>query len=61
MAERVNNNITSNQFDNLSSSFALDLVAMFNLLQEDVNKIIMQAQKNNLTPEQMLEKIEELI
>ena len=57
MAESVNTNITAKQYDQLSSSFVLDLVALFSIMHEDLTKLTQKATRENWTPEQFINEI----
>jgi hypothetical protein len=58
--ENANTKISSKVFEKLSSSFALDLTAVFNLIQEDIFKLLNKANKEAWTPTELLSEIEKI-
>lgn len=63
MAEELNSigKLTEDQFNRVASSFQLDLIALFSILQEDVNRLVAQSIEEGWLPEELLQKIKELI
>jgi len=61
MPDQVGVKITQKQFATLSQDLSLDLTALFNVIQEDVEKLLKQARKEEWTPEQLITQIENLI
>lgn len=61
MPESLGLKVTERQFNNLSSNMVKDLTALFNLMEDDINKLIEQSVKEGWTPEQLIQKIEDLI
>jgi hypothetical protein len=53
--------ISHKEFEDLSNPLKLDLIAIFNLLEEDVNKLLSQSIKEHWTPDILIKKIGELI
>lgn len=53
--------LTQNEFDDLSKSFALDLVAVFSLIQEDVMKLLDKSIKEGWSADVLIKKVEDLI
>lgn len=52
--------IGDSELQHIVAPMELDMVAFFSLLQEDVIKIIAQAKREHLTPEEIQKRIEEL-
>lgn len=61
MPESIGVKITERQFDGLSSDLKKDLTALFNLMEEDIMSLVKEGVKEGWTPEQLIQKIEELI
>lgn len=61
MAENLNSKVSPSQFDDLSSPLVLDLIAVFKLMEEEVMKIISEGEKENITPEELIRRVEEII
>jgi len=61
MAESVKVSVNQSKFNDWSKDFVSDLIAYFNLLNEDIVKLIDKASKEGWTPEQIIDAIEELI
>lgn len=59
--EKLNSKITRNEMESMQRDLALDLTALFNIMQDEVNGIVKIAVKEEWTPEQLINKIEGLI
>lgn len=57
----VNNKITAQQFYGLSSPLALDLIAVFSLLEEDIIKLTNKAVKEGWSEDKLIQEISDLI
>jgi hypothetical protein len=53
--------LTQSEFEEYMMPMALDMQAVFNLIQEDVFKLIDESIKEGWTPDVLIKKIEELI
>ena len=53
--------LTEDQFNKIASSFSLDLIALFSLIQEDVNKLVIKATEEGWQPERLIQEISDLI
>ena len=53
--------ITTDQFDGLSDNLVLDLVAVFNSLEQECFELVDRAEKEGWTPEQLQSEFEKLI
>lgn len=62
MADQVrvptNNNLTIKKVDNLKSSFELDLIAFYNVLQDKVNEMLNKGLEEGWTPDRIIEEID---
>jgi hypothetical protein len=54
-------NINSNQFDDMSSDFILDMIAFFNIAEEQYMKLLDTAEEEHWTPDQLLSAINDVI
>lgn len=61
MAESLNINITAKEFEEEASPLVLDLIALFNVMQEDINKSFLEGVKEGKRPEEIIREIEEKI
>jgi hypothetical protein len=61
MAESLKVNLTANQVQEEMSPLVLDLIALFNIIQEDIYKSFIQGVKEGKRPEQIINEIEEKI
>lgn len=53
--------LSSNEFQQMKDGYVMDLIALFNCLEDDVNKLVVKAEKEGWTPDVLIKKIEELI
>jgi len=53
--------LTEDIYNSLSSSFSLDLIALFDVIQEDVMKILTEGVKNKKTPDEIIQEVRDLI
>jgi hypothetical protein len=58
MAENLNINITAKEFEEEASPLILDLIALFNVIQEDIQKEFLESVKEGKRPEEIIKKIE---
>jgi hypothetical protein len=49
------------EFNRVAAPLQLDLLALFNVIQEDVNKLIVQSVEEGWLPEELIQKVRELI
>ena len=61
MAETTDKRINNNDIDSLKSSFELDMIAMFNALQEEFFVLLEKAVKENWTSEVLITEVENLM
>lgn len=61
MAESLNINITAKEFQEEASPLALDLIAVFNIMQEDIQKTMEARIKEGKRPEEIIKEIEDKI
>ena len=61
MAEIKEKKLTQAQFFNMSHPFALDLIAMYSQMQEDMFKLVDKAEKEHWTAERLIDEIGNLI
>jgi hypothetical protein len=59
--EASHGKMSQKEFDDYSMPMALDLIAVFSLLQEEVLDLLEQADKEGWTPDILIKKVEELI
>ena len=53
--------LTEEEFNKIASSFQLDLIALFSLMQDDVNKLVNKAIEEEWLPDQLIQEIQSLI
>lgn len=61
MAESVKTNITAKEFDEEMSPLALDLIALFNVMQEEIMEEFNKGVDNGKTPDEIIKTIEDKI
>ena len=61
MAESLKINLTASQAQEEMSPLVLDLIALFNIIQEDIFKSFMQGVKEGKRPEEVINEIEDKI
>ena len=61
MMDNVGIAVKSEQFDDLSKPLSLDLIAVFNLMLEDLHDLLDKAEKENWKPEKIIKEMEDLI
>lgn len=61
MAERVADNLTQKEYSRQAAPFALDLIALFQLMQEDALVLVRKARRENWTPERLIREITNLL
>lgn len=61
MAESLKINVTAKEFQQEASPLALDLIALFNIMQEDIQKTMAVGVKEGKRPEEIIKEIEEKI
>ncbi len=61
MASIKESRITQDQFTDFSQPFVLDLIALFNLVEEDTVKTISKAQREGWTPDKLIKEVEKII
>ena len=61
MAESLKINLTANEVQEEMSPLVLDLIALFNIMQEDIQTIFMQEVKEGKRPEEIIRSMEEKI
>jgi len=58
---QVGSRITEDQFDRMAAPFQMDLVAYYNLILEDMTKLLTEAEESGQTPEEFIQKVQELL
>jgi len=61
MAEKLKINITAKEFEEEASPLILDLIALFNVMQEDIMDTFEQGVKDGKRPEDIIKEIEDKI
>lgn len=61
MPDSVGLKITQKQSLDLGRDLALDMTALFNLIEDDVNDLLKKAIKEDWTPERLIAEIGDLI
>lgn len=62
MAQDINiKKTTQNEFDDLSSTFALDMIALFANMRDDVMDLISRSEREGWTPDQLINEIVGLV
>ena len=61
MAARLNINMTSKEVEEEMTPLALDLIALFAIMQEDISEIFEEGIKEGKTPEEIIREIEQRI
>jgi hypothetical protein len=59
--QTADSKLSHNDFYDMINPFVMDMTAMYSLMQEDVMKIVGQAEKENWTIDKMIHEIERLI
>lgn len=52
---------TQDEFDSLSSTFALDMIALFANMEDDVMKLIDRSKREGWTPDKLIDEIVGLV
>ena len=61
MAELKGKRITSKDAEKIMAPMELDLIAAFSQMQDDINKLVRQAVRENWLPDKLISAIGELI
>ena len=59
--ESVGVKVTEREFSSLSGELVKDLTAMFNVMEDEINKLVQEGIKEGWTPEELIIKIENTI
>ena len=57
----ADDNVNTKEFDNLSKNFALDLIAIYSLMKEEMFDLIKQAESEGWTPDALIKEVEKTI
>lgn len=61
MADTVGVKTTVKEFDNLAAPFSKDMEALFNIIQDDVDRLVRKGIREGWTPEELIREVEKLI
>ena len=59
--ESVGVKVTEREFSSLSGELVKDLTAMFNVMEDEINKLVQEGMEEGWTPEELITKIENTI
>lgn len=59
--DNLNLTVKQKQFDELSAPLVLDLVALFNLMREDIEMLVRKAEKEGWSPEKLIKEIGDVV
>jgi len=58
---RVNGKLSEEQFDRMVAPLQLDLIAYYNMMQQDIMATIKESEKEGHTPDELIQNIMELL
>lgn len=61
MAEKLGLNVTARTFEEESTPLVLDLIAVFTIMREDVMRTVESMVAEGATPQEVINKVEEMI
>lgn len=60
MPEKIDNRVTQKQADDLAAPMALDLVAVFDIMQNEILQAVRASVKEGWSPEKLLNEIKRI-
>lgn len=53
--------VTEKEFNTMSSEIKSDLTSLFNIIEDDLNELLVQAEEEGWTPDQFIMEVENLL